>query len=145
MSRPVPFLFCRYQFLINEELLDGHGQLRSLIDLQGRFFTHGLRAEREGLFDSVVMRPRRIDIDDREAIYWSVGQEIGMRDAYQYDMGHDQLKLTSIDDPSIRYSDFISIPSLGVLAVDDRTGESHMGGRAANPGDVVTLGKSNGD
>jgi hypothetical protein len=36
-----------------------------------------------------------------------------------------------IDDGSIRYSDFVAIPSLSVLAVDDRSGDLHLGGKAA--------------
>lgn len=131
MPRPVPFFFCRYQFLVEEEILDTNGQFQALSDLQGQYFAHGLKAEREGLFDSVVMRPRSVEIDGGGVIFWSVGQKIGTRLAVEYDPDRDELTPLTIDDPSVRYSDFVVIPDLGVLAVDDRSGDNHLGGKAA--------------
>lgn len=131
MPRPRPFLFCRYTMLISEEALDGRAQLTVLNDLQGQFFGHGPKAEREGRQDIVLMRPRRLQIDGEEAISWSVGQQIETRVAAKYDKTSDRIQLVSIDDGTVRYNDIVALPRLNVLAVDDRSGERHLGAKGA--------------
>jgi hypothetical protein len=43
----------------------------------------------------------------------------------------DEVKISFVKDGSIRFTDFVACPSLGVLAVDDRTGTLHLGGKGA--------------
>lgn len=128
----IPFFFCRYQLLIDEEILDFLGQVEALKELQGRFFAHGTSSRRsESLFDSVIMRPREIQVQDTPGIAWSVGRRIGARVSVEYDAAGDELTFATIEDPGIQYADFVAVPSLGVLAVDDRSGPPHLGGKAA--------------
>lgn len=131
MPRARPFLFCRYSMLVDENHLDERAQLLALQDLQGQLFAHGLRAEREGRRDTILMRPRSFLVDDRGAISWSVGHRIDIRVAAKYDEASDRLDLVAIDDGTVRYNDIVAVPSLGVLAVDDRTGDRHIGGKPA--------------
>lgn len=131
MARPIPFYFCRYSLLVGEELLDTRGQLQALKELQGQFFAHGPKAERESHLDSVVMRPREFQVRRERILAWSVGRKIGVRHSADYDPRRDRLIVEVIEDGSYQYSDFIAVPRLGVLAVDDRSGPLHLGGKAA--------------
>ncbi len=125
------FYFADTASLLTRRCLDRHGQLQALTELQGQYFAHGPTAEAEGRLDSVVMRPREFKAGQNFALSWSVGQKIGYRSKVDYDPKKDEVLINMVDDPSLRYADFISIPRLGVMAVDDRVGENHMGGKAA--------------
>lgn len=126
MVRPRPYLFCRYSFSVEEEVLDLQGQLAGLKDLQGQLFAHGPTAEREGRLDTIIMRPRLIEVGGEKVLCWSVGQKVEVRVGVLYDEDADRLNLVSIDDGTVRYNDFVAVPRLGVVAVDDRTGERHI-------------------
>jgi hypothetical protein len=131
VAGPIPFLFCRYELTVDDEPLDARAQLTSLKELQGKFYPHGPSAERRGLFDSVVMRPRSFTLDDDTILTWSVGQVVGRRVAVHYNRNRDDLDRATLDDDSLRYADFVAVPRLGVLAVDDRHGEEYLGGAIA--------------
>lgn len=130
-TNPVPFLFCRYELYVGDEVLDANGQYAALQDLQGKYYPHGQKARDEGTFDSVIMRPRRSNIDGNVVLTWSVGHLIGERVAARYDEDRDVLALTYQPDDSVRYADFIAIPEIGALAIDDRSGELRLGGKPA--------------
>ena len=131
MARPRPYLFCRYCLLQGEEPLNARGQLVALQELQGQPFPHGPTAEREGRHDTVIMRPRRFRLGDERVLTWSVGQLLDTRVGVQYDDEGDRIVSVPIDDRTIRYNDFVAVPRLGVLAIDDRTGGNHLGAKAA--------------
>jgi hypothetical protein len=131
MSRPIPFLFCRYEILVGDEVLDASGQLAALTELQGKYYPYGRKAERERRFDSIIMRPRGISENGEAVLSWSVGFRPGLRVGAEYDDRADELNLRAIEDDSVRFSDFVAIPRLRVLAVDDRAGDLHIGGRQA--------------
>jgi len=126
-----PFLFCRYSINVGDEALNQTGQFAMLSELQGRPVAHGDRAEEEGNYNTLLMRPKRFAVGRREAFTWSVGVMIQRRLRAKYDQAQDRIDLELVDDGSVRYSDFIAIPSLSVVAVDDRAGELHLGGKAA--------------
>lgn len=130
MAKPRPYVFCRYLFSVDEEPLDAGAQLVALQDLQGQFFAHGPTAEREGRHDTVIMRPRGFEINGEPVISWSVGQRTDSRIGVKYDERGDKLQFVQIDNGTVRYNDFVAIPRLGVMAVDDRTGDRHIGARS---------------
>jgi hypothetical protein len=131
MSRPIPFYFCRYVAWSEDEPLDFTGQFSALKELQGKLFAHGPKAEMARHLDSLVMRPREFSLDGHRALAWSVGRRIGTRVSAEYDPGKDRLEFNTVNDAGIQYADFLAIPELGVLAVDDRAGDTHLGGKAA--------------
>jgi hypothetical protein len=102
-----------------------------LSELQGRPVAHGEKAENDGNYNTLLMRPKRLSVARREALTWSVGVMVKQRLRAKYDQTRDRIDMELIDDGSIRYSDFVAIPSLSVLAVDDRSGDLHLGGKAA--------------
>ena len=131
MARPLPFLFCRYDFFINDEPLGFAAQLQTLQELQGQYFARAGKGVRASHLDSIVMRPREVRFGTERAIAWSVGKKIGERQSFEYDPAKDKIEPFIIDDESVVFSDFIALPRLEVLAVDDRSGPHHLGGRGA--------------
>lgn len=130
-SRGRPFLFSRYLISVDGEKLDNTGQFEALTELQGKAAAHGPKAEQEKNFDTLIMQPRRIRVGSRDVFTWSVGQIVKQRLQAKYDRARDKLELQVVNDGSVRYSDFVAVPSLSVFAVDDRTGELHLGGKQA--------------
>jgi hypothetical protein len=56
----IPFFFCQYQLLIEEEPLSFEEQLEELRAFHGKFFPHGaLSRGAEKPLDSVIMRPEK--------------------------------------------------------------------------------------
>lgn len=130
-GRGRPFLFCRYVITVKDEKVNDRAQYTLLSELQGQAVAHGDKAEEEKNYDTLLMRPTRQKADGRECYFWSVGVTIKQRLRAKYDRPKDQIKLELVNDGSVRFNDFIAVPSLGVLAVDDRAGELHLGGKAA--------------
>jgi hypothetical protein len=126
-----PFLFCRYAITVSEESLSGVAQYKLISELQGQPVAHGPKAEEEKNYDTLIMRPQKHVIDGHTALFWSVGVTIKQRLRAKYDRANDTIDLELINDGSVRFNDFIAVPSLAVLAVDDRGGELHLGGKQA--------------
>lgn len=126
-----PFLFCRYTITVNDEKLDPAAQFNFVSELQGQPKAHGPTAEEEKNFDTLLMRPSKFKADGHQAYFWSVGVTIQQRLRAKYDRKSDQIELELINDGSVRFNDFVVVPSMSVLAVDDRGGEMHLGGKPA--------------
>ncbi|MBR1275614.1 hypothetical protein [Bradyrhizobium sp. AUGA SZCCT0283] len=126
-----PFLFCRYSLTVGDEQLGPTAQFNLLSELQGQPVAHGPKAEEERNFDTLLMRPQKMVIDRHAAFFWSVGVTIKQRLRAKYHRATDTIDLELINDGSVRFNDFIAVPSLSVLAVDDRAGELHLGGKQA--------------
>jgi hypothetical protein len=126
-----PFLFCRYSITFADETLDPKAEFNLLSELQGQPTAHGPKAEEEKNYDTLIMRPKRLRIDGQEVHFWSVGVLIQKRLRAKYNKTRDEIDLELVSDGSVRFNDFISVPSLSVFAVDDRGGELHLGGKPA--------------
>lgn len=131
MGRGVPFLFCRYNFSVDGELLDTRAQFKILQELQGQFAFVRKHAGGMSEPDTVLMRPQMKRVGGETIFMWSVGRRIGLRIKVDYDISLDRLDFSHVVDPSLHYSDFVALPRLGVLAIDDRAGAPHLGGKAA--------------
>src|ERR1700760_4793070 len=101
--------------------------------MQGQFFPSGPKAARDNLFDTILMRPRSFKLDDGTQVFtWSIGSSIQARVRVTYDKKQDDLeRKLEADRESLKYSDFVAVPTMGVFAVDDRSGEEFMGGSHA--------------
>lgn len=126
-----PFLFCRYSMTVDDDVLSHTAQFALMSEAQGQIIAHGEKAEEEENYNTLLMRPKRLQVDKHEVFFWSVGVMIKERLRATYDNSKDRIELEVIKDGSIRFNDFVAVPSLGVLAVDDRTGELHLGGKGA--------------
>jgi hypothetical protein len=131
MARGRPFLFCRYTLRVGEEELAPQAQLVMLQELQGKAVAHGRSVSEADVADTLLMRPREMRVEGYRVFTWSVGHMIGSRVTASYDASADQISLAKVTDPGVRYSDFVAVPNLHALAVDDRGGDIHIGGRQA--------------
>jgi hypothetical protein len=91
---------------------------------------HGARIQTSHS-SGVVRDPQRLVIDGHATYFWSVGVTIKQRLRAKYGRAEDKIDLELINDGSVRFSDRVAVPSLAVLAVDDRGGELHLGGKQA--------------
>ena len=100
--------------------------------MQGNYLPHSGNGVREGLYDSIIMRPRSFTMDDGNlAITFSVGQAIGSRVRVTYDKRSEEIGRNQLEDDSLRYADFVAVPKFGVFAVSDRSGDEYLPGATA--------------
>jgi len=122
-----PFLFCRYKIRSEEESLGATAQLKLFEDIQGQAVSH---RSREGIVaDTLLMRPRKITVEGFTVLTWSVGQQQTARMKADYDPVADEIRMVERNDEGLRFVDFVALPDLGVLAVDDRLNDIHFGGK----------------
>lgn len=126
-----PFLFCRYQITFDNEILEPDNQFTVLQELQGKRVPHGRIALETGIRNTLLMRPRLIEVEGYDVITWSAGFETKTTVTAKYDPNNDEIDLEAINFDSVRYADFVAVPILGVMAVDDRVNDINLGGRAA--------------
>ncbi|MCB2049191.1 MAG: hypothetical protein KDE32_13355 [Novosphingobium sp.] len=127
----VPYLFCRYTAHIDDELLDASGLTQALTEIQGTYFAHGAKAEREGRKDVVVMRPRQVEIAGETAVTWAIGHVPGQRTVTNYDAANQEIQQRIEADDNIVHTHILALPRLGVMAINDRVSAMHMGARSA--------------
>jgi hypothetical protein len=77
------------------------------------------------------MRPIEIEFEKKRAISFSVGRRIGDRISVDYDPDIDRIDFNVVEDNSLHYADIAMVPSLGVMAADDRAGPPHLGAKPA--------------
>jgi hypothetical protein len=133
MARQRPFLFCGFEIAPGKDQkgIPPFAYLKVLGSLQGKIHSYGRKAEEAGIHDSVTFRSREFKVEHYLIVTWSVGQIIDVRQRAIYDEDRDDVKIEFVKDGSIKYTDFVACPGLGILAVDDRGGDIHLGGRAA--------------
>jgi len=117
--------------LVDEEPLDTVGQLQALESIKGRLFPHGPKATREDVRDILVMRPRRFAVAEETVLTWSMGHRPGVRRRTRYNAETDTLDRSVNADDHTVFTDFIAVPRLGAMAIDDRVSEEYMGARSA--------------
>ena len=126
-----PFLFCKYSVTVKDEKLKPATEYTMISELQGQPVAHGPTAEDRKVFDTLLMRPRQFKVRGKEVHFWSVGVIVEQRLSAKYDKAKDRINLELVRDGSVRFNDFVSVPSLAVFAVDDRAGDIHLGGKQA--------------
>lgn len=131
MTRPTPYVFCRYAIQIDDDLLDAVATVQALNEVQGRFLPHGRKAEQEGNNSIVVMQPSTDNIQGEDVVTWKIGYRAGSRTVTDYDVDGRQLTHQVENDRHIIHTDIVAIPRLGVMAVNDRTNSMHMGAKPA--------------
>lgn len=115
--------------LIGEEVLDAAGQFAALTSIKGQLFPHGMKAAREDIRDILVMRPRRHEVGGEVVLTWSMGHRPGVRRKTEYNAETDQLDRSKEHDGHTVFTDFIAVPRVNALAVDDRISDEYMGAK----------------
>ena len=124
-----PFLFCRYQILFGDEVLQPGSHVTVLQEMQGQRVVHGRSTSEDRFANTLLMRPREHQLGDHQVLTWSAGYETDDAMRAHYDSGADEIDLVPTG-VSVRYADFVAVPKLGVMAVDDRVNDTLIGGKA---------------
>ena len=77
------------------------------------------------------MKPGQFTVDDKtSALTWCVGYHLHQREEAEYDTDLDDILESYVETNGIRFTKFVAIPHLGVLAVADRISDTSLGGMA---------------
>ncbi|MGE3246976.1 MAG: hypothetical protein AB7F96_04380 [Beijerinckiaceae bacterium] len=140
------FLFCRYILTIGDEVVAPEHHLTLFQELQGQNVVHGRSTGAGDVANTLLMRPREHMVEGAQIITMSVGYQTGGSLQAKYDARHDEISHTIVGQDGVRYSDFVIVPSLGVMAIDDRASDVMLGGRPAiNRLKSVIRSKDDGD
>lgn len=132
MARSAAFVFCRYQILDeNEKPLSSREEFELFEELKGKAIAYRVREPSPDDFDTYLMKPREKKISSYNVHTWEIAQDIKFREATKYDKRKDETKDEVVETDEIRHTKFLSIPSLGVLAVDDTISERSLGAKSS--------------
>jgi hypothetical protein len=132
MARSAAYVFCRYQILDeNEKPLSAREQFELFEEVKGKAIAYRIREPKPDDFDTYLMKPREKKISSYTVHTWEIAQDIKFREATKYDKRKDETKDEIVETDEIRHSKFLSIPSLGVFAVDDTISERSLGAKSS--------------
>lgn len=131
MPRGVPYVFCRYALLDDGEPLSAYQQLATLKRITGTIVAHRKPEASSDEADTFSMRAAERVVSAEKILTWDVGFYVRLRSSARYDRRADDVAITVTPDDGIRYTSFVAIPRLGVVAVNDRSGDHYLG---AQPG-----------
>ncbi len=131
MARPVPYTFGRYEFSRFEKGLSRLEQFNLLQSLTGIMVAHRKADPSSDDLDTFIMRPASKTTLGHPVLTWYVAQSISARAVAQYNRSEDDIDERLIETDEIKYGRFVALPLLGVLAIDSRTSDPHLGMTAA--------------
>jgi len=131
MSRPVPYLFCRYHIRVGGSRLSGREQYDLLREIKGQKVAHRKSRPVEADYTTFAMMPNAFEVDDRMVLVWNAGYRVRVRQEVDYDPERDVLETRLVDAQGVRYERFVAIPELDVVAISDGSVEPHIGARQA--------------
>ncbi len=131
MPGRVPFRFCRYQISIGEEILDAAGQTQTLTEMQGDEFKHGSGRSGNPPPNVLIMEPRVFECDEERCLNFSVGLRAGVRIVQGYNKQVARVDSRMQPDSHIKLARFVTIPHMGLMAVEDRASDTMINAQQA--------------
>ena len=131
MAERTSYSFYRYQFLQFDDSLDTSQQLELLEGLRGITVAHRKTDPSPDDLDTFIMQPALKEILDHRILTWCIARSIQERNIARYDNRQDEIHEHLIETDEIRYTKFVAIPMLGVLAIDSRGSDRHLGADGA--------------
>ncbi|MBR0551797.1 hypothetical protein [Stakelama marina] len=125
-----PYLFCRYQIEADGQILDESGQLSFLAENQGQRMEHPTRGERPNA-NALLMEVDPFEADGLNAVEFYIGYQPGYRTKSGYDSRKQKRTTNVVPDDHIKSAHIIAVPTLGCMAIEDRTGEHNIPQRVA--------------
>lgn len=126
MARPINYLFCNYEFEIDDEILDETAEFNLISENQGGEFCHG--REKNGFQPQILCTdPVRRDLDEETAHSFEIGYKPGIRTLQEYD-STSRKKISRIEqDNHTKFGHVVTIPSLRAMAIRDSSSEDTIG------------------
>ena len=132
MARSAAYVFCRYQILDeNDQSISAIEEMDLFEALKGKPIAYRIREPKPHDFDTYLMKPREKRISSYNVHTWEIAQDIKFREATKYDRRKDETRDETVETDEIRHTKFLSIPSLGVFAVEDTVSERSLGAKSA--------------
>ena len=130
MSRRINYLFCRYSLDGPDGLMDEAGEFSFLSEHQGGEYGHG--REREGVYPQVLCTDPKIgSLRGRRIHTFSVGYKLGIRVRQEYDSHARSVKRSVDTDAHTKFGQFLTVPSLQVMAIRDRANDDSLSAMTA--------------
>ncbi len=131
MARHIPYVFCRYEICIEDELLGLRGQRQFIKEFQGQDFVHRRQTSSRAQTLGLIMEPGEFNSDGEICLTWDVGFKPGVRTETQYDPLSQKKQHTIVQNSHIRYAPMIALPERGVMAIEDRANDERIPARQA--------------
>lgn len=120
-----PYILCRYQITDSDDLLDQSGQMQFFQENQGQFRPHQTRADRPQA-NAIIQEAEQFTASRYNAISFFVGYQPGYRTKRGYDPRSHKRTAEVVQDDNIKSAHIVAVPSLGCMAIEDRTGEHNV-------------------
>jgi hypothetical protein len=131
MARAVPYLFCRYVILDDEDPITPEEEWSMLNEIKGQPIAYRVSDPKPDDFDTFLMRPRRKQHAGNTVHTWVVARDIRERERSRHDKRADDVIDDLVSTEEIKHTKFIAIPRLGVFAVDDSISDRTLGAKSA--------------
>lgn len=132
MARAINYLFCRYSIDGPEVAVDEAGEFSFLSENQGGEFAHG--REKEGSIPRVLCTdPRTSEAEGYRFHTFGIGNKPGIRARQEYDVTVRDVVRSLQVDPHTKFGQFVTVPSLGVMAIRDRASDDDLNAVGAIP------------
>ena len=126
MARPINYLFCQYELEVEDEVQSSSAQFNMIAENQGGHFVHG--REKDGVQPQTLCTdPIKHSVDDTECHSFEIGYRPGIRILQEYNEA-ERRKISRIErDSHTKFGHVVTIPSLGAMAIRDRTSDDTIG------------------
>jgi hypothetical protein len=131
MAKSTAYLFCRYTVLDDGDPIAPDEEWEILQEIRAQPIAYRVRQPQPNDFDTFLMKPRRKSIRGYTVHTWEIAQDVRIRTRTRYHREDDEVSDDQVATDEIKHTKFVSLPLLGVLAVDDSVGDRTVGARSA--------------
>jgi len=131
MSRPTPYLFCRYEITDDGDPITPDEEFEILKAVKNQPIPYFKRDPEPNDADTYLIKPRKKEILSQRIHTWEIAKDIKHRTRTVYDRATDETKEEFVDANEIQHTKFIGIPKIKVFAVDDRSIDTSLGAHTA--------------
>ena len=127
MARSAPYLFFRYELTFEGKSIEGPRHKNFLEPFKGREVAHRKANPTSEDLDTFLLRLRSHNFSGATVLSWRVAVSLTVRQVDRYDVSADDLSESFETTNECQSSQFVAIPALSVLAVEDRVSGRHLG------------------
>lgn len=130
MTRSINYLFCRYSIDGDAGSLDEAGEFAFLSEHQGGEYGHG--RERQGTLPQVLCTDPKVGRCKQLRVHtFGIGYKPGIRVRQEYDRTARDVVRSMELDAHTKFGQFITVPSLQVMAIRDRASDDTLNATTA--------------
>jgi hypothetical protein len=131
MSNTIPYIFCRYQMTVGEDVLHASGQSVFLADNQGHRVPQKQRGDSTPDASVLFCEVTQSQEDGLAVISFMIGLQPGVRTIVGYDAETQRRTRGQQSDTHIKFAHVVVLPEHGLMAMQDRTSDLCIPARSA--------------